>query len=104
MEEQQRTLLVPLKEDFIQFDVKEPEKPAKEEPKKQRSELHYLMINAHSVITNGINHSHFKYMKASLSLVSIFTIPCTLHCNRGYTPFLTLRIGFVLFVLFCPIL
>ena len=45
MEEQQRTLLVPLKEDFIQFDVKEPEKPAKEEPKKQRSELHYLMIN-----------------------------------------------------------
>ena len=63
MEEQQRTLLVPLKEDFIQFDVKEPEKPAKEEPKKQRSELHYLMINALSVITNGINHSHFKYMK-----------------------------------------
>ena len=46
MEEQQRTLLVPLKEDFIQFDVKEPEKSAKEEPKKQRSELHYLMINA----------------------------------------------------------
>ena len=35
MEEQQRTLLVPLKEDFIQFDVKEPEKPAKEEPKKR---------------------------------------------------------------------
>ena len=63
MEEQQRTLLVPLKEDFIQFDVKEPEKSAKEEPKKQRSELHYLMINALSVITNGINHSHFKYMK-----------------------------------------
>ena len=63
--EEQRTMLVNLKEDFIQFEVKEPVKPieTKEEPKSQRSELYYLMINALSVITNGINHSHFKCMK-----------------------------------------
>ena len=63
--EEQRTMLVNLKEDFIQFEVKEPVKPieTKEEPKSKRSELYYLMNNALSVITNGINHSHFKYMK-----------------------------------------
>ena len=56
----------PLKKDFLQFDIKTPSLPEQATSKPLKSEYYYLGINALSVITNGINHFHFKYMKQSI--------------------------------------
>ena len=56
----------PLKIDFLQFDIKTPSLPEQATSKPLKSEYYYLGINALSVITNGINHFHFKYMKQSI--------------------------------------
>ena len=57
----------PLKKDFLQFDIKTPSLPEQQATSKPlKSEYYYLGINALSVITNGINHFHFKYMKQSI--------------------------------------
>ena len=56
----------PLKKDFLQFDIKTPSLPELATSKPLKSEYYYLGINALSVITNGINHFHFKYMKQSI--------------------------------------
>ena len=56
----------PLKKDFLQFDIKTPSLPQQATSKPLKSEYYYLGINALSVITNGINHFHFKYMKQSI--------------------------------------
>lgn len=56
----------PLKKDFLHFDIKTPSLPEQVTSKPLKSEYYYLGINALSVITNGINHFHFKYMKQSI--------------------------------------
>ena len=56
----------PLKKDFLQFDIKTPSLPEQATSKPLKSEYYYLGINVLSVITNGINHFHVKYMKQSI--------------------------------------
>lgn len=63
MEEKSINIRTPLSNDFVPFDSESKEIQSNKESAPLKNEYYYLGINALSVVTNGINHFHFKYMK-----------------------------------------